>query len=135
MSNGLETVNGTPYAIYRNVEIREAFYNKFKRYPKSQERVHLTISNTQALVGGNVNSAGLTVSSLWPADAPLVIQNNGLILGLGGKASQMDGSNFIQPVDGKTGINNLSSVTVTVNNSGVVAGTGWWRGKEGSSGI
>lgn len=124
VSDGLETVNGTPYAIYRNVEIREAFYNKFKRYPKSQERVYLTITNTQALVGGNVNDAGLTVSSLWPADAPLVIQNNGLILGLGGKAGQLNGSNHIPSYDGKTGIKNLSSVTVTVNNSGVVAGGG-----------
>lgn len=81
-----ETVNGVTYSVYRGVELREAFYNKFKRYPASKERVFLTVTHAHALVGNSTNDAGITISSAWPADAPIVIQNTGLILGLGGSS-------------------------------------------------
>lgn len=81
-----ETVDGVTYNVYRGFELRQAFYNKFKRYPASKERVFLSVMNNHALVGNSTNDAGITISSAWPADAPIVIQNTGLILGLGGSS-------------------------------------------------
>lgn len=120
--------NGKTYLIYRGVNLLTIFKSKFSRDPEANEIVKLIVPDNVALVGLSGSKSGLLVPADWPASANVLVENRGLILGIGGHGVGKDPS----PLQlGGDGVGNLSTAKVKVTNYSVVAaggGGGWYDG-------
>lgn len=123
----VESYAGKTYTVVRGVDLLDMFEDEFKRKPKVDEIFKLTVPDKIALVGNVSVPEGLLIPSAWPNGAKVEIINKGLILGLGGQGNgshYANGQPTVDGTNGSTGIKNLSSASVKVENYGGIAGGG-----------
>ena len=115
------------YTVVRGFNLADEFLKINNRLPTSSDAIVLDIPSNYALVGSTSSLAGLTIDERCNAAKSITVNNNGLILGLGGTGTGVKAVDYLPAIPGtagSTGIKNTSTISVSIFNTGTIAGGG-----------
>ena len=134
------------YTVVRGFNLADEFLKINNRLPTSSDAIVLDIPSNYAFVGSSTSRAGITIDDRCNAAKSIVINNNGIISGIGGTAKavlyQGARNNSISgtPAAAGSAIINTSIISITVINNGTITGGGGyggggrWRSDSGYAG-
>lgn len=116
---------------YTTYPLYEEFVKLFGA-PKTNSSVKLTVASGVYVVGTDTTVPAIDCTGAWPAGVPIVIENDGYILGRGGNGGTIQRTTKIDGTNGGFALLAQQANPVTVNNRGTVAGGGGGGGGASS---
>lgn len=142
-----ETYNSKQIKVYvGTINLYDYYVSTRKRAPTVGEQITFHVPADTALVGATTTTPPIVVDDRWPGAVKLTINNDGYILGRGGKGAQTSTGFYTKTLyaaatAGGLAIHGSTKFPLTVTGNGIVAGGGggggaghWSTGGGGGGG-
>lgn len=125
-----ENYESQDYNIIWGMNTWDLFVSIAGRAPRAGEHVYWYVPANTAVVATSTAVGGLHFDERWNVVGKITIENHGIVLGRGGEGTNVGSNNSGR--EGGTAIVNLSTITLDILNTNIIAGGG--RGGSGASG-